>query len=485
MDVLKHYVELFNANDEECYGGDIDNAHAYEWLKNEIPLFTCPDKTIEETYYFRWWTFRKHIRTTEDGYIITEFLPKVPWSGKHNEINAAVGHHLYEGRWLKNGKRYLLDDVTYFLDHPDRGHQYSTWMIEALRRFCTVKGDYSFGVDNLDKLVAYYEEWERTHGHGASGLFWSIDNYDAMEFSISGTGEDLKPTRGIRPTLNSYMYGDAMAIARFAELAGKGEIAEIYRAKGDKIRRAMNNFTFEEGFYRAYHFADLSVSDTYKAMRDISTRPREEIGYIPWAFGIPEKGLEEAFMLLDDPTVFYSEQGITTAERSHPRYLYPVGHECLWNGYVWPFATSQTLNALDTVIHHYSDDPKYKKLYFKLLKQYAESHHRIREDGTVVPWIDEVRHPEYDDWSSRTLLRDWGWRENKGGYERGKDYNHSAFCDHVISGLLGVSVSEDGMLTVSPNVPEDWDHFTLDRLHVGGKCYRIEYKNGETVISVI
>ena len=39
MDILKHYVDLFNENDEEVYKNDIDNAHAYECIKNEIPIF--------------------------------------------------------------------------------------------------------------------------------------------------------------------------------------------------------------------------------------------------------------------------------------------------------------------------------------------------------------------------------------------------------------------------------------------------------------
>ena len=481
IDILKRYVELFNKNDEECYANDVDNAHAYEWLRNEIPLFSCPDKAIEEAYYFRWWTYRKHVKTAEDGYVITEFLPKVPWSGVHNEINAAAGHHIYEGRWLRNGRKYLTDYVKYFLDNPRRGHQYSAWTVEALWRLSSVSGDFSFGVENLPKLVEYYEEWEKTHGL-PNGMFWSIDNYDAMEYSISGTGEDLKPMRGIRPTLNSYMCADAYAISRFADLAKNSEIAEIYRAKGDRLRRLINENLLEDGFYRAYHYSDAEEScAVFERLK--GNQPRELIGYIPWAFGIPEKGCEEAFLLLDDPAVFHSEQGITTADRSHPRYLYPVGHECLWNGYVWPFATSQTLNALDTVIRRYSNDPRYKKLYFKLLKQYAEAHHRVREDGAVVPWIDEVRHPEYDDWSSRTILRDWGWREGKGGYERGKDYNHSAFCDHVISGLVGVSVSDGGELTVQPNVPEDWEYFVLDGLWVRNKRYRIEYRNGAVSVT--
>ena len=56
MEKLKYYVDTFNANDEEVYKNSIDNAHAYEWLKEEIPLFECPDTDVERAYYFRWWT---------------------------------------------------------------------------------------------------------------------------------------------------------------------------------------------------------------------------------------------------------------------------------------------------------------------------------------------------------------------------------------------------------------------------------------------
>ena len=114
MEKLKYYVDTFNANDEEVYKNSIDNAHAYEWLKEEIPLFECPDTDVERAYYFRWWTYRKHLKYTEEGYVITEFLPNVPWSGKYNVINAPNAHHLYEGRWLKNADKYLTDYAGFF-----------------------------------------------------------------------------------------------------------------------------------------------------------------------------------------------------------------------------------------------------------------------------------------------------------------------------------------------------------------------------------
>ena len=471
MDILKKYVDLFNENDEECYHNLIPNARAYEWLRDEIPLFSCPDKDIEQAYYFRWWTYRKHLCMTDDGYIITEFLPRVSWSGVHNEINAAVGHHIYEGRWLKNGKKYLADYIRFFLDHPKSGHKYSAWLADALMHLCEVSGDYTLGEELLPKLVSYYEEWESAHLL-ENGMFWSIDNDDAMEYSISGTDESLHRLRGIRPTLNSYMCADAYAIARLSEQCGNIPLSSRFRQKGDLLRSKINSCLFEDGFYRAYHYGSEdeipSIFDTLA-----KKQPRELIGFIPWAFGIPEKGYEKIFRLLDDPTAFYSEQGLTTAERSHPRYLYPAPHSCLWNGYVWPFATSQALTALYTVIRDYSDGEEYKELFCKLLKQYAASHHRVREDGTTVPWIDEVRHPEYDDWSSRTILKDKGKI-----YERGKDYNHSTFCDLVISGLVGVSATADGGISVKPCIPKGWEYFTLDGVRVGGRSYLIEYRNG-------
>ena len=47
-----------------------------------------------------------------DGFIVTEFLPSVPWGGKHNSINCAAGHHFYEGRWLHDPQ--YLDDYARF-----------------------------------------------------------------------------------------------------------------------------------------------------------------------------------------------------------------------------------------------------------------------------------------------------------------------------------------------------------------------------------
>ena len=93
---LKEYVTQFNDNDNELYYNDIKNCDAEDFMLREIPLISCLDKYIEETYYFRWWTFRKHIKNTEVGRIITEFLPSVSWSGPYNSINCPACFHIRE-----------------------------------------------------------------------------------------------------------------------------------------------------------------------------------------------------------------------------------------------------------------------------------------------------------------------------------------------------------------------------------------------------
>ena len=128
---FKNHIDTFNQNDRELYVQHVPNAAAWEFLKDNVPLLECPDKELQEIYYFRWWTYRKHIKQTPDGFIITEFLPKVGWSGKHNSINCAAGHHLYEGRWLRDPK-YLDDYAVFWFRKGGDPRRYSFWAADAL-----------------------------------------------------------------------------------------------------------------------------------------------------------------------------------------------------------------------------------------------------------------------------------------------------------------------------------------------------------------
>ena len=97
----------------------------------------------------------------------------------------------------------------------------------------------------------------------------------------------------------------------------------------------------------------------------------------------------------------------------------------------------------------------------------------------MVPWIDENLNPNTGDWISRTRLKSWKngtWDPGKGGVERGKDYNHSAYCDLIISGLAGLRPRADDTVDVTPLLPPDtWDYFCLDRIPYHGRLLTILY----------
>ena len=72
------------------------------------------------------------------------------------------------------------------------------------------------------------------------------------------------------------------------------------------------------------------------------------------------------------------------------------------------------------------------------------------------------------------MLKENGWPKDKGGFERGKDYNHSTFCDLVISALSGAEY-KNGALSFDPVIPDNMEYFSIDDLYIQGNRYRIVF----------
>jgi len=470
---LQQYVERFNALDEEIYPQAFPNAGAYDFLKSNIPLFSCPDNMMERTYYFRWWTYRKHIKQTPVGYIITEFLPDVSWAGKYNAIPCAAMHHFMEGRWLRDPK-FLRDYANFWARHAGMRTDGSSKAVlghgfpfpSALCNFHLVHSSRDLLVDLYPELVENFTEL-KTRRLTETGLFWSKDGSwlgDGMEVGISG--------QGIRPTINSYLYAQARALAYIAEIRGDKNAAATFKQEADFIADKMMELLWdkEAGFFKVIRQKDIPAGKR--------TDVRELIGFVPWYFSIPPKGkgYEEAWKQLMDPQGFFAPFGPTTAEQRHPKFrLSYEGHECQWNGPSWPYATSQTLTALANVLNDYPQTDISKQDYFKTLQIYANAHAFrqipvgtsassviVREDR---PWIDENLNPQTGDWIARTRQEVQGKNGHKPPHERGKDYNHSTFCDLIITGLVGLRPRADDLIEVNPLLPPDtWDWFCLDNV---------------------
>lgn len=467
----KHYIDKFNTEDNELYRlGEFSNEKAWEFLAENIPFFDSPDKQLEETYYFRWWTYRKHIRNTPAGYIITEFLPDVGWAGQYNSICCPAAHHFNEGRWLTNAK-FLKDYARFWFNGESSPRSYSFWAADAILNFCEVHPNDQLLKDLFPLLEKNYAAWEKERFDKEQGMFWQYDNRDGMEVSVSGSY--AKPDgHGYRATINSYMYAESRALELIARKLGDDTSVRKYGEKAEKIKRIVNErlWDAEAEFFKVIPVGrDMSFSDV-----------REEHGFTPWVFNIPPVSYSSAWKYLMDSKHFFAPYGITTTEQCHPGFMISYkGHECQWNGPVWPFSTSMTLTAMANLLQNYEQDVVTKEDYWIVLSQYSRSHRRVLDDGRTVPWIDENMNPYTGDWISRTRLKEYNgvtWPKDKGGEERGKDYNHSSFNDLIISGLIGIRPTESEVLTINPLIPNDsWEYFCLDGVFYKGRMITVCY----------
>src|SRR5436190_4051875 len=66
-DAFGHHIERFNGMEAENVTNFVSNTRSFAWLHENIPFFECPDRDFEEIYYFRWWSFRKHLVQTTNG----------------------------------------------------------------------------------------------------------------------------------------------------------------------------------------------------------------------------------------------------------------------------------------------------------------------------------------------------------------------------------------------------------------------------------
>lgn len=465
--LLKEYVDVFNKYDDEYYVQLVPNKEAYEFLKNNIPMFECSDKNVERTYYFRWWTYRKHIKETPYGYIITEFLPDVSWSADYNAIPCPGLFHFLEGRWMRNTE-ILSDYANFWLYHSGYpkmkqwkhfkavlGHGFP--LSDAIFQFHKVHPSVNLLKDNINELIDNYETLKELRKTD-TGLFWSNAGGwegDGMEVAVGGNG--------IRPTINSYMYSQANAISEICSILGDKSRSEHYRNEADTIKNLINNLLWDE------------KADFFKVVKRNSHKKvdvRELFGYVPWCYCIPPKKevYSKAWSHVMDSKGFYAPYGLTTCEQRHRGFkVVYQGHDCQWNGPSWPYATSQTLMAMANLIQEYSQNVVSKYDYLTQFLIYTNSHKLQKDNGDILPWIDENLNPYTGDWIARTMLSG-----KKGFNERGKDYNHSSYVDLLITGLIGLKPRIDNVIEINPCLPENvWDYFCIEN---------IPYKKGNLTI---
>jgi hypothetical protein len=438
----------------------------WDWYQDQIPFFECPDPDIQTTYYYRWELLTKHLTygSPTSGYTFTEFIDRPFWSGTYGAISCPAGHQLYEARWLRR-PRIARDFARYWFRTPGaEPRRYSCWLVDAVWALHTVHPDRTFTVDLLPDLVKNYEAWERSHFDARVGLFWQTGHDDGMEININSrqTQDTIRGAPGYRPTLNSYLWADALAIARIADLADDQQTAARFRRKADALKKNLQTKLWDQDrqffFHRNRQDEEREghkvrrLSLTYETGQHAgSPHGRELIGYVPWQFNMPDAGYESAWKFLMDRDYFFADYGPTTVGRKDPLFL--VSNRCcVWSGQSWPYATTQTLKAMANLLQNYKQDVVTGEDYCRLLSIYARTH---RKDGR--PYIAEAAHPDTGSW------------EGHDAYNHSEHYFHSGYVDLIVTGLVGIRPRDDESVEIHPLAPSEWDYFALDGVAYRGR----------------
>lgn len=433
------------------------------WYEANIPFVDLPDATLQKVYYYRWRVWKEHLRYTDpkDGWMSTEFLDCCGYAAPYQAIDAAAGHQITEGRWIRDQK-YDDDYIRFWLTGPGAGakpavdavnadttdwaHEYSVWLATAAYEQAETTGDHTRVASLLPALVRQYRGWDKQF-NAELGLYWSVPVWDAMEFSASSyeSSDPYHGGAGYRPTLNSYQYGDAEAISHIADLVGDRSLAGEYAKRAADLKSAMQKWLWDSK--RGFYYAMARDGNPDHRL----SGSREEIGYIPWMFGAAQPQDSTAWTQLLDPQGFASPYGPTTAERRSPTFMKDAGNCCRWDGPSWPYATSQTLTGLANLLDDYpAQSTVTKDDYAAALETYAKT-----QTKNGKPYVAEAHDPDQASW-----IYD--------GYNHSEDYNHSTFNDLVLSGLLGLRPQMGDKLRVQPLVPSSWDHFAAENVPYHG-----------------
>jgi hypothetical protein len=431
------------------------------WFLENIPFLEIDDPEIQQVYYYRWKLYRSHLREIgAQGVTITEFLGNVPWARQpYTDLNDSASFHLSEGRWLRNPA--IIDSL---IDHLYSGggndRHFSESIAAATLDTTMVTGDPSPAIRHLDTMQYIFNEWD-DHLDRKRNLYWVEPIADATEYTISSidasgagfaenAGKDEKDNgflRGyaFRPSINSYQYANARAIASIANMAGNVVVAADYTQRAEAIKTAVLTQLWNPSFE---HFTDRYQRSTRYVKAGDFVRGRELNGFVPWFYELPPKespiGYAQAWSHALSPKELGGAYGLRTVEPSYPRYMVQYRYdkatglpECQWNGPSWPFQTSQTLTGLANLLNDYTQTTITTADYLALLRQYTHQHF-------TAPGHLDIQEDYNPDTGSPIV-----------GLARSGHYNHSTYADLILSGLIGIRPRSDNVLEINPLLPAE------------------------------
>jgi hypothetical protein len=441
-----------------------------KWFMDNTPFFECSDKKLEQVFYYRWKMYKAHIRNVgQNEFVITEFINHVPWDrDPYCTINAAAMHHIYEGRWLKDGR--YMDGYLNNLFKGGNDRRYSESVADAAYARFLVNGDTAFIFRQLDSMKSIYNAWA-DHFDPVRHLYYIQAMPDATEYSIasidaSGGTDGFEGGDAFRPTINSYMYGNANAIAKIALLKKDFTTAQEFQEHANNLRfNVMSNLWNDS----LKHFTDrFKVNNKYVRNWDF-IRGRELAGMIPWYFNLPdnEAKYNAAWGHVLDTGQLLGKYGLRTNEPSYEYYFRQYASidgskGSQWNGPSWPYQSSQVITAMANLLNDYKQSTVTNANYLSMLRQYAGQHYL---SDSVINLVEN-----YDPNGGGPIVN----------YYWSNHYNHSSFNNLIITGLCGIRPSLSDTLTINPLIDSTISYFALSNLNYHGHRITVIYDRDGT-----
>ena len=444
------------------------------WFEKHIPFFDCSDPQITQIYYYRWQLYKSHLKDLGSrGYIVTEFLDDVGWAMKpFQSLNDATAFHINEGRWLKDN--CYMDDYINFMYSGGNDRHFSEAIAAAVYARYLVNGDGAFAIRNLDSMKHIFQLWTNRYDP-AKGLYSIEPILDATEYTISsidtsGGRDGFLHGDAFRPTINSFMFANAVAISKLATLAGDTNTAETFAADAAAIKGSVETNLWNDGMQ---HFIDRFKADNQFVHYWDFIRGRELTGYVPWAFELPDRDpkYNASWKHLLSSAELGGPYGMRTVEPNYEYYMRQYRYvtvngkqlpECQWNGPTWPFDTTLVLEAMANLLNDYTQDVIHADDYIRFLKQYTGQHYLNGQ-----PDLQEDYNPD----TGNVIV----------GLQRSHHYNHSDYNDLIISGLVGLRPRADNILEINPLIPtdphstNDIEYFCVENVPYHGQLVTIVY----------
>jgi hypothetical protein len=416
---------------------------------------------------------------------------------------------LRDDKFLKSYAEYFMSGSASILNQRENGnfltylsrpesHHFSSWMINGIEAFLKVHPDKKWLHDMLPYMEKHQQVWDslftvKTSDTKTTGMYKILDLYDGMEFSLSAvlglinskgayslynkdnwreyylgwgtTGNAERSVQAkqyprafregypdfylVRPSVNSYAYGNLHSLANLYKLdevdypaAHPARKADYYTSRATDIQNKVLKVLWnkEDQFFNTY-----SAGDNAFGASDYEARVRESVGYTPWYFDLipvqDYRNYSKSWNMFSSQKGFYNTAGMTTAEQQHPYYNEQA---YAWNGRGWPFENSVVYKGYANYLRDYKkvSTPAEKELLYDYIEKLALMH------GT-----------------GQLNIGEWYIPSNGKTFGGELDYFHSTFPDIIIEDLLGFKAMHQNKFSITPLLPEyKWDYFYLGNI---------------------